>query len=447
MKESHTPKSALIVPALLVVTSAALMLAAADNPPMDDTYIHLVYGHSLFTPHPLCFNEGQSSSGFTSPLWLPAAAIASCGSSAGPVVLMVFSLLAASSAFLVRGLPRASAVLVLTGPFLFHSSSGMETALACLLIALSWVRLSGPQAAGRDGMLLAASGMCRPEMFLLMVPYLIRFIRSGRPSLSGALSLLGPSALAGIAWVGWNVHATGHLLPASFYAKAGAPAALLLLGAGLLKSSPLGFALGIAASFTLLRKARLEGSIPIILLASALMTQPNPWFQMRYYVPAIFATGLACAAWLEGLGGRTRVILLAAVFATSLPGLFLFGRNRILASSDVEAIDVRPALFIRDLAGCGGNARVACADAGAMKWLAPVFVLDVDGLVTPPEPGGFPGSADYAVLFPRQYAGLVEAAGPHLVPLLRFRSPSPVICGEEEVVVFEVVRDPAAAGS
>jgi hypothetical protein len=169
---------------------------------------------------------------------------------------------------------------------------------------------------------------------------------------------------------------------------------------------------------------------------------------MRYYVPALFAAGLACAAWIEGVQGRIGRILLAAVIVTSIPGLFLFGRNRILASRDVGAIDVAPAVYVRELTGWSGEARVACADAGAMKWLASVHVLDVDALVTPRDAtGAFPGSADYAVLFPRQYADLIESAGPRLRPLSLFRSPSPVICGEDEVVVFEVVRESAEAGS
>lgn len=447
MKARLPAGTAVIAAGLLVAASAVLMLLSTGIPPMDDTYIHLVYGASLLTSDPVCFNEGQPSSGFTSPLWLPVAAMASRALLAGPVLLMVFSLAAAACAVLAP-LPRSAPLLVLTGPFLFHASSGMETALACLLIALSWGRLSKREPSGLDGALLAASGLCRPEFFLLMVPYTIRFIRRGRPLLPGALSLLGPPVLAGSAWVAWNLHATGSPLPASFYAKAGAPVSLGLLGLGLLKSSPLGFVLGMAASVSMLRRGRLEGSIPLLLLAAALSTQPNPWFQMRYYVPVLFASGLACAAWLDGLGTPARRILLPVILLTSLPGLLLYGRNRVLASRDVEAIDVRPALYIRDLADRSGNGTVICADAGAMKWLARVRVLDIDGLVTPPIPAGdLPWTADYAVLFPRQYAEVIEAAGPGLRPLTVFRSTSPVICGEDAVEVFEVVRDSAQAGS
>jgi hypothetical protein len=316
----------------------------------------------------------------------------------------------------------------------------METGLACLLAGISWVRLSGRPCEGRDGMVLAASGLCRPEFFLLAVPYLLRTVRSGNARPAGLLRLLGPSAVAGALWVLWNLHATGLPLPSAFYAKADAPGEPLLLARALLIAAPLTLPAGLLGSAALTARGRYEGTIPLLLLAAGLLTQPNPWFLLRYYTPFLFTCGIAAAA-LLGSGGSRRRIALAACLLLQIPGLFHYGRMRILASRDVEAIDVMPALYLRDRPGRSGEDGVVVADAGAMKWLAGNHVVDADGLVTPP-PGDVDsilGSAAHAVLFPRQYSDLIEEAGPRLVPVMRFASPSPVICGEDAVVVFEVV--------
>jgi hypothetical protein len=441
MDETRSLRPGLYAAAALVAASTALILASPAVPPMDDVYIHLVYGRSLLTADPLCFNEGQPSSGFTSPLWLAASAPASTAAAAAPLFLMALSLAAAACALLLP-LPRAAPLLVLTGPFLFHSSSGMETGLACLLAGISWVRLSGRPREGRDGVVLAVSGLCRPEFFLLAVPYLIRTVRSGRTGPAGILRLLGPPAAAGVLWVLWNLHATGLPLPSAFYAKADAPGEPLLLARALLIASPLTLLVGLAGSAALAARGRYEGTIPVLLLAAGLMTQPNPWFLLRYYTPFLFTCGIAAAS-LLGSGGSRRRIVLAACLLLQVPGLFHYGRIRMLASMDVEAIDVMPALYVRDHPDLGGEGGVAVADAGAMGWLAGTDVVDVDGLVTP-SPGDVDsilGSVTRAVLFPRQYSDLIEEAGTRLVPVIRFSSPSPVICGEESVVVFEVVGD------
>lgn len=439
-------RPAAIVPTALLVVASTTLVALSPHfvPPMDDTWIHLVYGRSLLTSSPLSFNPGQPSSGFTSPVWLLPSALASTASSHAELALMALSLLAAATALLLPGLPPAAPLLVFTGPFLFHASSGMETGLAFLLTALSWACLSGKPKPGRDGVILAVSGLCRPEFFLLMVPYAIHITREGKAGIIGVVRLLGPSAILGAAWIFWNLHATGLPLPASYYAKAGASSAPFQLARSLFLASPLTLALGLAAAAALLRKGRIEGSLPLVLLAASAATQPNPWFLLRYYAPFLFSCGLASAALLASLGSGARRILLAASLALAVPGLIAYGRFRVLASRDVLSIDVDPALFLQRRSG--GDAVVACADAGAMRWLGGFEILDVDRLVTPGPPASL-DSVDYAALFPSQYSDLIEQAGNHLRLLRSFRSATPIICGEDEVRVFEVIRDSGAGGS
>jgi hypothetical protein len=140
------------------------------------------------------------------------------------------------------------------------------------------------------------------------------------------------------------------------------------------------------------------------------------------------------------LAGRRWQAALVALFL--VPGMLLFASRRVRAAADVEAIDVRPAQLLRREAPPGST--VAAADVGAIGWFSGLRVLDLDGLVTPralrerPDWDWIDERADYLAAFPRQYSDLVESAGDRLVPMARFESPSPVICGEESVAVWRV---------
>jgi hypothetical protein len=431
--------------AAMLLLCAVLAAAAGRVPPMDDTYIHLVYGRSIVRGAPLEYNPGEPSSGFTSPLWLIPAAAASLAGAAAPPLLMAFSCAAAAAAVLLCGSATAGMLLLLLGPLLFHAGSGMETASAVLAVVLVWRRADG--AAPPDwkaGILLAGAAMVRPELALMAVPLALS---AGRPRPGGLVRLLAPALAAGTAWIAWNLHATGMPLPSTFYAKqAGAAAYGLLpgltgLARGLVVGAPLLAPAGAAATWLLLRRRPALGLVCLAALLPAVVLQPNSFFQMRYHVPWLAAFALACARVL----GRRRWA--AALLALSLvPGALVFASRRIRASADVRAIDVRPAMLVSRTAAEGDV--VAAADVGAMGWLSGARVLDLDGLVTPTPPRGDHGGprwswvrdrADYLAAFPWQYAGLIAEAGEGLRLMRMFRSPSPVICGEDAVGLWEIV--------
>jgi hypothetical protein len=412
---------------------------------MDDTYIHLVYGRSILRGHPLEFNPRAPSSGFTSPLWLPASALAAAaGECAGPQALMGLSALAAAAAVLLSGSGPAPVFLLLMGPLLFHSASGMETAAACLAVVLVWRRVeSGRQPDAWAGLLLAGAALIRPELALLAVPLALA---PGRPRPRGLAALLLPSVALGALWMAWNLHATGLPLPSTFYAKqAGAAAYGLLpgirdLARNLAMAAPLLAPVGAWAVLRLLRRGDPLGLVPLLTLLPAVILQPNAFFQMRYHLPWLTAFALAAGRILCGSRWRAALVALSLV-----PGLLLFASRRVRASADVHAIDVRPALLLRERAPAGST--VAAADVGAMGWFSGLRVLDIDGLVSPDVPdaaGDGPAwewiadRAEYLAVFPEQYAGILEEAGDRLQPLARFRSPAPVICGEESVGVWEI---------
>lgn len=443
MKAFRTPRSGLPAALAVAAASAALVVASGMIPPMDDTYIHLVYGRSLLSSNPLCFNEGRPSSGFTSPLWLLPSALASTAAGSAPAALMTLSVLCACTALLLGG---ASAwPVLLTGPFLFHASSGMETALACLFLALVWRTLASPPSPLRDGMLAAGALLARPELAVLAPLVLVRHRKGG---IRGAALALAPAAAASALWIVWNLHAAGRPLPTTFYAKQTAfppsAAELVSLAWRLAATAPLVMPAAAAGMLSLARRRRPEAFAAPLLLAAALATQPNPWFQLRYYVPALFAAGLTASAWLEGLTDRVRGISRLALLASSLPAVLWFAGLRLRASEDVMHIDILPAGFVASVAA--PDETVASADIGAMKWLTGLEVLDLDGLATPerlPGPGraGWPWiacRADWLVAFPDQYADLLVEADGRAVFTAGFRSPAGVVCGSDSVAVWRV---------
>ena len=436
------PRAAAMACIAFLLVSALVAVRSGPVPPMDDTYIHLVYGRSILRGQPLQFNPGTPSSGFTSPLWLAAAAAAApAGTEWAPAVLMALSAVAGCAAVLLSGAGPAPLFLLLLGPLLFHGSSGMETALACLAVVLVWRRLeSGGEPDLRGGLLLAGAILVRPELALLAVPLALG---AGRPKGRQLAALLWPPLAAGGLWMAWNLYATGLPLPSTFYAKqAGAAAYGLLPGLrGLARNLALGAPLlvpaGGWAAFRLLRRRDPLGLVPALTLIPALLLQPNAFFQLRYHVPWLAAFALAAGRMLAGRRWPAALVALSLV-----PGMLLFASRRVRAADDVEAIDVRPAQLLRREAPRGST--VAAADVGAMGWVSGLRVLDLDGLVTPRalregrDWDWVAARADYLAAFPRQYSDLVESAADRLVPMARFESPSPVICGEESVAVWRV---------
>lgn len=446
----------IILPAILIVCTLLVLTLQECRPlipPMDDTYIHLVFGRSLFSGNPLCFNQGEISSGFTSPVWLLPSALASiCGTEAAPAILMGFSLIAAALALLAAG-PWTGLLLLMTGPFFFHASSGMETALASLFVIVLWKSIRDETMLGLRPFILAGAFLCRPELAILAVP-LIFAIRER--SVRNILILLAPSFIAGILWIIWNLHAAGLVLPSTFYAKqpvswfSSAASGLPGLLKNILLVSPLLIFAAVASTIGLFRSVPSElrrknialGSFPVLLFAASLFLQPNSFFQMRYYVPALTAAILVAGHWLNGLHRRKlNTVLLAA---SMLPGLLIFGGRRAEASCDVGAIDVDPADYLS--ASVEGTETVASADIGAVKWITNMQILDLDGLVTPERLPGedtedwywIEQNADYLLAFPGQYSSLISEAGESIEFLAGFGSRSNVICGEDSVTLWKI---------
>jgi len=441
------------VPAMLAAAVVLLLILSGFNlsiPPMDDTYIHLVYGRSLLSSAPLCFNSLEPSSGFTSPLWLlPSAAASFAGATGAPVLLMLFSLLAAAAALFLA--PSLTAILLLMiGPFFFHASSGMETALSCLAVIAIWRCIRDGCSITVASIILAGAFLVRPELGILIIPVSVSL--QNRSPLN-ILRLAAPAIIAGLLWVVWNIHSTGLPLPSTFYAKQPVSWITSAISGfpGLFKSlliiSPLLF-FAAAASIVGLIKDRTDkrrntslALIPLLLFTVSIYLQPNSFFQMRYYVPFLTATALAAGYWLSGLPRRklnTFILVLSM-----LPGLIIFSGRRVQASRDVFLIDVQPALYF----SASSEHTVAAADIGALKWITDLNILDIDGLVTPERLPGpdrlewewISERSDYLLVFPQQYSSLILEAGDSIEFIMGWGSGRNVICGEDSVGLWKIL--------
>lgn len=437
MGRPHLP--AILSAAAAAAASAVLLALSPDGAMLDDTYIHLVFGRNLLDGGFMEFNPGEPSSGDTAPLWVPVAAIASLAGDDAPRAVSIASAALACLAVLAAG--AAAPVLAATGPFLLHGTSGMETAAACLAVVILLRRLLRGGAPGLpEGLLLAAAVLLRPETGVLALP---TALACGRRPCRLAASIL-PAAAACVLWAAWNLHSDGLPLPTTYYAKiAAGPAArdLLRLAVRLALSGPLMIPLALAGVVRLAGRRNPAALAAPLLLCAALATQPNPWFQLRYWVPFLAAAAVTAAQAIP----RDRRWLLAAVVASSAPGAIFFASRRAPAVEDVGALDVGAALVLDSLAAPGD--RIAASDIGAIAWHTGLRVMDLDGLVTPWRlPGGdrdpdrVLAEADWLAAFPSQHRDLVLAGGDRLETVACLVSTDPVICGDDTLCVWRISR-------
>ncbi len=167
--------------AVLAILVAVFYLTAASHfsYTTDDSYIYFQYARSLAQGDGPCFNAGDPSYGFTSPLWL---LILSAGGAVGsdiPMLAKVLDLLFASLAiiflfFVVIELSRdvavafcASLAFSVNAWLIRWAGTGLETSLAVLLLLVFFrylLRNEYAVATGVAGLL----ALVRPEASLLM---------------------------------------------------------------------------------------------------------------------------------------------------------------------------------------------------------------------------------------------------------------------------------------
>jgi hypothetical protein len=412
--------------------------------PLDDAWIHMVYGRGLLESGFLVYNPGVPSTGCTSPLWAMVLAIvhAIVGRVGAPDAAVAAVLLTGASLHLaciaagvalarqVTGSAAAATVagllLAAATPLAASAYFGMEVGLTALLLLLG-ARDVAAGAPLRGGAWLALAGLARPEsaVVTLTLAGLAGLAAAGAARREGADSgaaaspvavatrVLAPSLVAGLAFVAYDLWASGAPLPATFYAKrsGGVPDLPRRLAVALLYMLPAvpPLSLGWLALLGFLPSAAraddaahatalsLAAATPLaaglaFLLANLLVMEPvDPaaFYHLRYVLPAVPLLLVALAVGAERLGGRLggRV-----AFA---PGALLIGLSLLGAARTLEPVshhlhnDVRNINEVQRRLGewlaleYAPGTWIAASDAGAVRYFSGLPTVDVIGLNTP----------------------------------------------------------------
>lgn len=390
--------------------------------PLDDAWIHLVYGRSLARELSLAYNPGEPATGATSPLWaaLLAAPHWLATTTYGVVTITralglachlgaAYLTSAALAPFGPRRGPLAlvATLVALNGSLLAASISGMETPLAALALAgVVAATVRGGHAA------LAITGalavLARPELGILVItlPPALSLAR-GQPYLRPTVA----ASLGAFTAATWNIVrnlvASGRPLPATYYEKVGTSAmgfleaqrrgfsdlldqlpftgsfwlvATILLALAVLRST--------AARESRLAAAGVAGAVLFFATSFQLVAPIDPlaFYHQRYVLPAL-PLFLAGAAWLalHALSQvRQRTHRLVLGFALSIAALSEAAattpeRLQRLVNDTNNINDVQVAEGRHLVAAVPGTI-VWAVDAGAIRYFGNAYVVDTMGL-------------------------------------------------------------------
>lgn len=426
-----------ICAALLVLI---YIFAAGGNFPLDDAWIHQVYGRNLALHGQWAFVLGQPSAASTSPLYTVLLAIGYFlriphliwTHGLGIIALTLTAMLGARMA--ERVLPNsglwAGLALLGTWHLVWAASAGMETLifgmLALLLVFLAWREMDNLSTETRPlllrglvfGIATALCTLARPEG-MLMGGLAALFLLLLRPQ--GKIQhvlFYGIGAAIGFAititpYLWLNLQLTGGILPNTANAKFEQHAALLTLpyftrfynlAEAIFAGGQMLLLPGIVAYIIFcLREKRyflllpLVWSIAHIALYAARL--PASYQHGRYVMPAlpplVFA-GTIGLLWLLRLPSNRKSklpnrqsmvvrivlrVLAISYIVVSLSFLFL-GMNAY--TNDVAVINtemIAAAEYIQ--ANIPEDELLAIHDIGAVGYFAPRFIIDIAGLVSP----------------------------------------------------------------
>lgn len=437
-RRGGAPVPVAVAAAVLAAAGAVAAFAAgrSANPgpigfPLDDAWIHMVYGRGLLANGFLAYEDGVPSTGCTSPAWSVVLAVGHAlfarGDSASPVVAAVMAigaLLHIAGAVAAAGLARrcgagdtaalvAGGIVGIAPPLATASLSGMEVALTAWLLVCG-TSAAAARRAGAAGIWFAAAGWARPESaVVLAVVAAFAIPRAPATRRAGtAARILGPALLAGAALVAYDVWASGRPLPATFYAKSAAslpdlPRRLAVAAGAILdRVPPFGFGLGwfaaIGAALAVARRHIVPGSAPVALLplvagitfvvanvAVLDPVDPAAFYHRRYLLPAlpllVAAAAVGAHAWgrlLPAAAARLPVFALGA--AALVQTAVTLGPESRHHHNDVRNInEVQRAVGERLGAVFAPGTRIAASDAGAVRYFSRLPVVDVLGLNTP----------------------------------------------------------------
>ena len=416
-----------------VTLLAVWLLGRSDTPigfPLDDAWIHMVYGRGLLADGVLAYNPGIAATGSTAPLWAVVLAALHFGFARFSVdavvasVLVVGALLHILGAYLVArlvvacgGSRRAGLIAgVLYGaspPLAAAAFSGMEVGL-CAVLMVAGVRECASGRLWRAGVWLSLAVATRPEVAAVgLACAILLAIRQGgaandqpnsaRDRLLSLWRLALPAAVVAVVWGGYNLVASGRPLPSTFYLKEATsllalPQRLSAGVAGLLGQVPpmYGFVgwfalVGYAARPTALMMYPLLAGLSF-LVANLLVAPPldsEAFYHLRYLLPAVAPLIVALALGAERAGTwlppKWRVAPLVSLLGVGLLGVgSTLGPVARHFHNDVRNInEVQRSMgeWLRD--NVPADRWIAASDAGAVRYFSQRSTLDMMGLNTP----------------------------------------------------------------
>ena len=206
----------------------------------DDGFIFFRYVHQLIHEHSIVWNAGELPvEGFSSPLWIFLLAFGEVLGFSAPSfsVFLGGSSIIGTAFIITRVLDGSSrwsmipvSLFLCLGPVYYWSLSGMETGLFMFCFLASFVSVQ--HASFRYWAFLL--GLCRPEGFILMVPWTILWIRTHPKKIYFLILAWVPTIL----YFCFRVLYFDSWLPNTYYAKVGAPIADRFAD-GIIYSSPI----------------------------------------------------------------------------------------------------------------------------------------------------------------------------------------------------------------
>jgi hypothetical protein len=405
--------------------------------PLDDAWIHLVYGRSVAEAGYLAYNSGVPASGSTSPLWAYVLGILHVFFSDPSVITyavkitgVIFhgimawvcaKLVADITGSMISGI--AAGIAAGMSPVLAYSSgSGMEVSMGCMfcMTAILFFLKRKMLAAG---IFIALSFLSRPEYSIIAAItfiYLLIEVLKKKSNFREIAKLSCPPLAAFLMYSAWNLYAGARIFPSTFYVKAVTEGGMplfdrIVAGFGMISAhAPLaGFLIWSGTAGFLYGSDRIK-KIMLLLVSGGVCyavvnlilippTDPEAFYHIRYLVPAVplISTGLitgfsamVCkSSELSGnicekkytkelslifrsLAGITMILILGY----STAGFFSWSRKFAEDCRNINEVQVELGKDIER--SFDEKAVIATVDAGAVRYFGKRFTLDLMGLNT-----------------------------------------------------------------
>jgi hypothetical protein len=406
--------------------------------PLDDAWIHLQFARNLAEDGQLAFNEGEPSSGSTSPLWTMLLAVPLlAGFDAVISAKVLGTLLTAAAAILCWMLTKlltsssaaayvAALATAISPRLTWGSVSGMEVPLyVALYLAAVLVFVRDPdRGAPWWGALAALAGTARPETFLLFAVLAVHrvLITDGVPPNAAwrAIRRAGmPFALIVTVYAAVNMSGGGMPWPSTLAVKSEGGGLFGALSradlAGIFRTallSPLNalntfvrffFAQsalltmfmvpGALALLRLLGAAHRRGSIVVVLamlpaltLGAVAPALSVPQQEGRYVAHGLVFTFIVCASGVAALASVSRkawpVWAIAALAVARLASQnVLSADHHARMVHNISTVHLHLGQWLKS--NTPPDAVVAVNDIGGIAWVSGRRVLDLEGIVTP----------------------------------------------------------------